>query len=451
MIMKALSPNKIAQCSRTLIFSVSLLAAQVIVPSLMQPYSEHTLMGTAFAQDDSKPKEERKTKRTQAMNNKTYEKLQSVQEAVEAKDLSGALKILDGMQGGKKPLNDAEMANVLNMYAFIYYTQEDYPKALRSYEKIVKLPEGPEGMLVQARYSLAQLYFVTEDYKKGVAALLEWFKVTTAPTASAYMLLSQGYYQLQQYNKSLENVEIAINMYKEKGKTPKENWFGLQRFLYYEKGNYKKVVTILDELLTHYPKKQYWLQLSGMYSELKDEGKQLYAMETAYVQGMLDKEKELVNMASLFLLNEVPYKAAKVLDKGVKAKVVEPTAKNLNLLGSSWRQAQEIEKAIPEMARAASKSKDGDMWARLCNIYLDNDDFKKAVEACDKGLKKGGVKRADTAHLVKGMAHFNLKQYKSARKEFNLAGKDKRSKKYAEQWIKFMDKELARQKSLEQV
>ena len=103
------------------------------------------------------------------------------------------------------------------------------------------------------------------------------------------------------------------------------------------------------------------------------------------------------------------------------------------------------------MARAAGKSDKGDLWARLCSIYLDNDEFKKAVNACDKGLKKGGVKRSDTAYLVKGMAHFNLKQYKSARSAFNKAAKDKRSKQYAEQWIKFMDRELARQKSLERV
>jgi tetratricopeptide (TPR) repeat protein len=187
-----------------------------------------------------------------------------------------------------------------------------------------------------------------------------------------------------------------------------------------------------------------------MHSELKSESKQLAAMETAYVQGMLTNEKELVNMAYLFLANEVPYKAAKVLDKGIKQKLIEPTSKNLELLGNSWRSAQEVKKAIPEMAKAAAKSDKGDLWARLCNIYLDNDEFQNAIDSCNKGLKKGGVKREDTANLVMGMAYFNLKQYDSARKAFTQAAKDKRSKGYADQWIKFMDKELERQKSLEQ-
>ena len=35
------------------------------------------------------------------------------------------------------------------------------------------------------------------------------------------------------------------------------------------------------------------------------------------------------------------------------------------------------------------------------------------------GLKKGDVKRPDTANLVLGMAYFNLKKYDSALKAFN--------------------------------
>ena len=54
----------------------------------------------------------------------------------------------------------------------------------------------------------------------------------------------------------------------------------------------------------------------------------------------------------------------------------------------------------------------------------------------------------DTARLVLGMAYFNDKQYNSARKAFDAARKDKRSEKYASQWIKYLNSELDRQKTL---
>lgn len=445
-------PYKLFSFGRALAISVPLLAAQAVVPTVVQPFFGGVEFGVVNAQE-GEAKKEQKTKRTQAMRNKVYEKLQLAQTSVEAKDFTEAFAVLDELTSDRSslsPLNDAEMANVLNVYAFIYYTREDYPKAIDAYKGIIELEEAPEGTKVQSRYSLAQLYFVIEDYRNGVDTLLEWFEASTTVGAGSYVLLSQGYYQLKEYDLALENVEIAINMYKETAKIPKENWYGLQRFLYYEKENYTKVVEILDELLVHYPKKSYWIQLSAMYGELQDESKQLAALETAHMQKMLTNEQELIRMAYLYLNGDVPYKAAKVLDKGVKDEVIEPTSKNLDLLGSSWRQAQEIKKAIPEMAKAASKAEDGELWSRLCSVYLDGDQFKKAIDACDQGLKKGGVKRADTANLVKGMAHFNLKQYKSARTAFNKAAKDKRSEKYATQWINFMDKELERQKSLEE-
>ena len=404
---------------------------------------------TAHAQEqEAKP--ERKTKRTLAMNNKTVIKLQEAQALLEAKDLDGALKILRNLEGVKRGLNDAEKANIFNLYAFIYYSKEDLPRALRSYERILTLPQAPEGTVVQARYSLAQLYFVDEQWQKGVNALREWFKYTSVPSASAHVLMAQGLFQLKDYNGSLKSVETAISMFREKGKVPKENWLSLQRFLYYEKKNYKKVVQILKELITHYPKKAYWLQIAGMYAELDQESKQLSAYELLYRQDLMDKETELTNMAYLFLGGDVPYKAAKVLDKSIKSGAVKDNAKNLEVLGSAWRQAQEVKKAIPVMAKAAGKSDKGEIWARLCGVYIDNDEFKKAVDACGKGLRKGGLKRADTAHLLKGTAHFNLKQYKSARSAFKKAMKDKRSEKFAKQWIKYMDKELERQKSLQE-
>ena len=60
--------------------------------------------------------------------------------------------------------------------------------------------------------------------------------------ADAKMLLAQIYYQLERKNDSLRLVEEAIADVEAKDILPKEGWWGLQRVLYYEKGNYQKVV-----------------------------------------------------------------------------------------------------------------------------------------------------------------------------------------------------------------
>ncbi len=434
--------------SRAALLAVPVVVAQVAVTQLQRDAGVPAL-SSAVAQEEKKQQE---TRRTPALRNKVYERLAEAQTAAEAKDYNEAAKILDGMisAGGKNELNSYELANVYNLYAFVHYSREDYGKALQAYENVVRQPDIPLAMEINTKFTIAQLYFVQEDWQKGINALLEWFEVTDQPNANAYVLLSQGYYQIKEYDKALFNVEKAISMYEEKDKLPKENWYNLARFLYFEKNDIPKTIEMLEILLKHYPKKAYWVQLSHMFGENKNEKWQLSAMETAYVQGMLDKSTEQVTMAYLYLQGEVPYKAAKVLDKGLNDGTIESKSRNYEVLGNAWRQAQEVDKAIPALEQAAAKSDSGELYARLGNVYLDGDQYKKAIEALNKGLQRGGIKRPDQARLVLGMAYFNDKQYTRAREAFQAAGRDERSEKYASQWLKYLDSELERQRKLQE-
>lgn len=432
------------------LLALPVVAIQVVVSQLQSDFGVNPL-SAAIAQEEQKKKPQ-ETRRTPALRNKVYEKLAQAQEAAEAKDWKKARGVLDSMieAGGKKALNSYELANVYNLYAFVYYSVDDYANALRQYEKVVAQPDIPLAMEINTKYTIAQLYFVQEDWNRGINALLEWFKVTENPPANAYILLAQGYYQKKDYDKALFNVEKAISMYQAKDKTPKEQWYNLARFLYFDKDDVPNAVRVLEELLKYYPKKQYWVQLSHMYGEQKKESWQLAAMETAYVQDMLDKGTEQTTMAYLYLNGEVPYKAAMVMDKGLKNESIDPTSKNYEIVGNAWRQAQEVAKAIPAMEQAAAKSDKGELYARLGNVYLDGDQYKKSISSINKGLSRGGVKRPDTARLVLGMAYFNDKQYSKARTAFKAAKKDKRSEKYAAQWLKYLEAELDRQRMLRQ-
>ena len=404
------------------------------------------LVSAAHAQQDGAAKKQRETRRTPALRNKVYERLAEAQAFAEAKNFGEAQGILDDMiaNDGKNALNSYELANVFNLYAFLRYSAEDYNGALRYYQKVISQPDIPLAMEINTRFTVAQLYFVQEQWNDGIKALLQWFDLTDKPNANAYVLLSQGYYQIKDYDRSLENVKIAIKMYEDAGKLPKEQWYNLARFLYFDKNDMDNALSTLRTLLYYYPKKQYWVQASHLYGEKKDEASQLALMETAYEQGLLDKSSELVQFSYLYLNAETPYSAAKVMAKGFKDEIIEDKSKNYELAGSAWRQAQETPKAIPMMEKAAAKSDEGELYARLASVYLDGDQFDEAIKAANKGLKKGGIKRPDQTQLVLGMAYFNLGKYSDARKVFRKAAKDKRSEKYARQWIAYIQSEQDR-------
>lgn len=406
-----------------------------------------SVVSDVVAQESGAKKKE-KTRKTPALRNNIYEKLAEAQTFAEAKDYAAAEEILNEMLDAtskKSKLNAYELANVYNTYAFLRYAVEDYKGALNYYQKVIdQRPQIPVALEVGTLFTIAQLHFLQENWQKGIDTLNQWMAVTEIPNTNAYVLLANGYFQLKDYDRSLENIQIAIDREESAGKLPKEQWYNLARFIHFDRDNYAEALEILEILIMYYPKKQYWVQASHLYGEQKDEARQLAILEATYEQNLLDKSQDLVLLSQLYLNAEVPYPAAKTLEKGFEDEIVEDESKNYELAGVAWRQAQEVNKSLPMLEKAAAKSEKGELYARLGSVYLDVDKNKEAVTALTKGLKRGGVKRTDQARLALGMAYFNLGEFNSARKAFREAAKDKRAKAFAQQWLKYINSEEKR-------
>jgi len=407
-------------------------------------------VSTATAQEA--PKKERETRKTPALRNNIYEKLAEAQAFAEAKQYVEAEEVLNDMLDAtskKSKLNRYELANVYNTYAYLRYVVEDYAGALDYYQKVIdQRPEIPLALEINTLYTVAQLYFLQENWQKGIEALNTWMSVTDTPSTNAYVLLANGYFQLKDYDKSLTNIQIAIDREEAAGKLPKEQWYNLARFIHFDRDNYRAALDILETLIMYYPKKQYWVQASHLYGEEKDEARQLALLEATYEQNLLDRGQDIVLIAQLYLNAEVPFSAAMAMEKGLADDLVEKESKNYELAGVAWRQAQEVEKSLPMLEAAAAKSEKGELFARLGNVYLDVDKNKQAVEALRKGLDRGGVKRPDQARLALGMAYFNLGDFNAARRAFREARKDKRARSYADQWLKYITSEENRLEEL---
>jgi tetratricopeptide (TPR) repeat protein len=171
-------------------------------------------------------------------------------------------------------------------------------------------------------------------------------------------------------------------------------------------------------------------------------------LEILYEQGALQRGPQQLNLANLFLLNEVPYKAAQVLEKGIKNGVIEDDVRNLRLLSQAWSQAQYPEESIPPLRRAARKSSDGDLHMRLAQSYINLDRYEDAVDELEAAFRKGGLKRPDQANVMLGMALFELEKFDAAKKAFRSATDDKRSRKAAEQWLAYVSNEQHRKEQL---
>ncbi|MBT8054818.1 MAG: tetratricopeptide repeat protein [Xanthomonadales bacterium] len=406
------------------------------------------LLGAAeisFAQQ----KDEKKTKETVAMSQSVYEKLTEIQELVEAKDYASAQRLIEEVKG-KKGLSDYEMAQIWNISGYSYYLQERYDDAIRAYDNVMAQPGLPEALMLSTLKTKAQLQFQQEDYEGALVTVRRLLDVVSEPSADIMMLEGQALFQLGRYDDALEPIKAGIELYRSQGQVPKENWLLLLRVIYFEQKDYESMIGVVKELIVYYPKDTYILTLAGIYSELGDTKKQLALTEVLYEKGMISTASNAVNLANLYLLHGLPYKAAVVLEKEMAENIVDANERNLRLLSQAWYQAREDAKAIPPLRRAAELSDDGELYIRLAQAHINLEDWEGAASAVRQGLKLGGLKRNDTANIMLGMALFNQKRLEQARRAFEVAAQDSRSRRTANQWIAYVDSEIKRRDLMRQ-
>ncbi len=398
------------------------------------------LSGTAFAQ---KKPEEKKTKETVAMSQSVYESLTEIQELVEAKDYASAQRLTDELRG-KKGLSPYEIAQIWNISGYSYYLQERYDDAIRAYENVLEQPELPEALMLSTLKTMAQLQFTQEDYEGALATVRRLMASVSEPSADIFMLEGQALFQLARYDEALVPIKTGIEMYRQQGQVPKENWLLLLRVIYFEKKDYESMIGVVRELIAYYPKDTYVLTLAGIYSELGDTKKQLALTEVLYEKGYLNTSSHITNLANLYLLHGLPYKAASLLEKEMNENIVDANERNLRLMSQAWYQSREDEKSIPPLKRAAELSKEGDLYIRLAQANINLENWGAAAAAVQEGLRLGDLKRPDTANIMLGMALFNQKRLEQARRAFERAQTDNRSRRTATQWIAYVDSEIKR-------
>ncbi len=405
-----------------------------------------SLAGPVSAQTDEE-RDNTKTKQAQAVSKEVYDEIQKAQEMVENKDYAGALRLLERLYD-PDDLTEYEQANVLNYIGFVHFEQENVPKAISAYERMLAIPSLEPAMRKQSTYTLAQLNTMEERYSKALELLNTWFTLETNPGPQPYILLAQVYYQLERTGEMVEPIETAMRIARERDEEIKEDWYVLLNYAYFTRENYAKVRDIQKILLENWPKKRYWFSLAGAYTELGEDQNLIAAYDAAYTQGLFEKETEYVTMAQLYLQREVPYKAGKLLEEKMADGTVAKDAKNYRLLSQAWQLAQEDEKAIPALIEAAQRSDDGELGVRLGNAYLNTANYEQCAEAVRGGINKGGLKNPDNAYISLGMCLYNLNRYDQAISAFREARKTPRSRRIADQWISVIEADVERNRQI---
>ncbi|WP_162846802.1 tetratricopeptide repeat protein [Marinicella litoralis] len=388
------------------------------------------------------------TKQTVALSPEIGNQLLKLQKLVEQQQYAEAQTGLSKLQQ-KKNLSAYENAQIWNLTAYTYYLEENYSSALKSYEKVLDSGDIPLALQQSTLNVMSQLYFTTEKYDLALATVKRLIEIVPDPSADTLVLLGQAYYQGGRYAEAITPIKQGVEKQQGFGKTPKENWLLLLRSCYYETNNYQGMLGVLKDLVKLYPKDDYIVSLAGVYSELGDFKKQMVLTEVMYEKGLLKNTSHIENLANLYLMHDLPYKAAVLLETEMADNNIEASGKRLELIAQAWFLARDDDKAIPALEKAASMTSDGELYLRLAQSYMNVEEWEKAAANIENALNKG-VKRPDSAQLMLGNTYINQKKYNAAKSAFESAAQDNRSSNAANQWLRYVNNELQRRESLEQ-
>ncbi|MFA5941551.1 MAG: tetratricopeptide repeat protein [Sinimarinibacterium sp.] len=403
----------------------SMMAALVAVSALLV-----VPVSVVHAQDAPAAAAKKQRKSSGTLSEGTYRQLERIH------DLIGKNKNEEALEKSKALLervgNDYERAVVRQTMAFIYISQNNYKAALAAFEEALQLDALPQQPYEQMLFNVAQLYFQDGQTDKAIDRMERYFReATVEPIADAHILLASAYSDRKRFADALPQVDKALSKVKE----PKESWLQLKLALHYELKQFPQCAEVLLRLISLVPAKEdYWKQLSSILFEIQKDKESLAVLALADRQGFLDTEAEVRNLANIYLLLDIPYKAAQLLERGLQQKVLKEDEKTLQLTGDAWTMAREYTKAEAVLKRAAGISDSGEIYYRLGQIYVEDERWKDALEALSKAQSKGVKKMGDAAYL-EGIAAFQLGNRKRAVDALHKAQGYDDSRNGASQWL----------------
>lgn len=365
-----------------------------------------------------------------ALSEGTFRPLERAQGLMAEARHAEALKILEPLL--ERVGNEYERALVLQTLGFLFAGQQQYSRAIPYFERAIDLNALPQQPHEQMLLALGQLLFAEGRIDAAIMRLEAYFaEAGGGASADAHLMLASAYADRKRYRKALPHVDAAIKA----SDSPRLSWYQLKLGLHYELRELAACAETLHPIIALAPDNiTYWQQLSSVLLEIKRDREALAVLALADRQGLLSTETQVLNLVNVYLLLDIPYKAARVLDAGMRAGRVPTDEKQLLRLAEAWVAAREHTRAEAVLARAAEQASDGEVALRLAQVRVEARQWAPALEALDMALSKG-VKARGEVQFLRGVSALELGREALAEQAFTAALDDPRRRRDARAWL----------------
>lgn len=371
------------------------------------------------------------------LSKQTYQVLKSTQQWIETGETRRAVNRLKALvkETAGRPYDQAV---VLQSLAHARLAGEAYAAAIPDLRRSLELDVLPQAAEQNIRLNLAQLYLATEAFPSAIELATLWLQYAETPRAKVYVLLGSAHYQLKQFKEAISPLRKAIVL----SESPKESWYQSLLSAYNEVEDYSNAVSLLHTMLKRFPERSaYWRQLAGIEMLRERYPEALAVMELAYLRGHLETERDLRNLAQLYIHGEAPYQAAQVIEQGISDGLIQADRKHLELAANAWYQAREHQRAIGALERALAADPDPELGLRLAQLYISTQQWANAEQSLRQLIDQKSLpdKRMAKAWLLLGIARYERDSLEEAKNAFLAASQEISIRPEAEQWLAFLE------------
>ena len=345
----------------------------------------------------------------QALRPEVGKPLQAAQELIKAQKYKEALaKVRDADAVPNKNANETYMVERMRIAAASGAGDTDAAaKAFEALSGSAKVSAADKLRMIE---SIAGTYYRAKEYAKAQQWYARYFKEGGTSSANRTLMI-QTQYLSGDFAGAEKELMAEIQATEKSGATPPEDRINLLMNAAVRQKDIAGETFALERLVSHYPKKEYWVALLSRMQRKPNFSDRLtldtYRLSLA--TGSMIAGNDFSEMAQLALQAGSPAEAKLVVDKGfaVGALGTGPQAdRHKRLRDLVAKRLDEAKKTQADDEREALAAKDGNALLVVGMNLVFAGDKARGVQLMQQGISKGGLKRPEDAKLHLGIALF---------------------------------------------
>jgi hypothetical protein len=334
----------------------------------------------------------------------------------------------------------AEQLTIERMRGAVASRAGDSATAIKAFEAVFTGSRAGSPEQAQAAEQLAFQYSQTRDWTRT----REWAnraKQLGGNSAELDKLLAFVNAQSGDFAVIAKDAQAAIEAAEKAGRKPEEADLLRLADALRRTGNNAGQAAVLEKLVTHYPKKEYWAIVLGRIQSNPGFSQRLTldVMRLKRATKTLETAADFSEFAQLALQDQQAGEAKQVLDEGFAAGILGKGAeaeRQQRLLTLTNQRAADAPRALAEAEKEAAADKDGNNLVRIGFGYSALGQHDKGIALMQQGIAKGGLKRKDDATLHLGIALHRAGQKQRAAQVLRAVGGTDGTADLARLWLR---------------